>query len=475
MSYIKISNQASDVNRLFLEKLGLSTKRDDENTIGQFGSGSKFAPIAALRNGWEWINVGTDNLGPYQMEYVVENENGINSIFYKYTVDGEVTLKPSSFTLEAGILSWDHEFQIFREAFANALDEFISNGVSYSIDIVDNVEWEPNTFSVYITADPVLMAIIDDFDKWFDLNREPYITSASGAVYMPLSNEINIYHKGVYVYGDLVSKHEGDLIPLYDYRLNHVQLNEERRLRDTYYASSQIVNIWIEIFGGDFEDQRNVEFCERIIRNANGERWEFTNISSYAFNYVSLNSNNPLRTAWNNLYGETAVMLVVQQERFIHTVESVYSRKCIVIQNPMVFQLLTEAGVPTLDDVMGDEVDFDFVKFETGPKAEMFSTAMKIVSNYDERINTVDEIKIFAPNNDQQGILGVARNGSIYLSTSTFNSMESLIGTIIHELDHVVSGYQDEDRAFRDLADHRIAELVLKMYKDEPLNDNRCD
>ena len=84
MSYIRISNEAGNVNRLFLEKLGLSTKRDDENSIGQFGSGSKFAPIAALRNGWEWINVGTDEVGPYHMEYVSEEEGGINSIYYNW-------------------------------------------------------------------------------------------------------------------------------------------------------------------------------------------------------------------------------------------------------------------------------------------------------------------------------------------------------------------------------------------------------
>lgn len=59
--YIKITNYlGSDeiVSRLALEKLGLSTKRNDAETIGQFGSGIKFAPIAALRNGWEWWFTG---------------------------------------------------------------------------------------------------------------------------------------------------------------------------------------------------------------------------------------------------------------------------------------------------------------------------------------------------------------------------------------------------------------------------------
>jgi hypothetical protein len=39
MKYIKVTNKTDEVNRLKLEKLGFSTKRDNDETIGQFGSG----------------------------------------------------------------------------------------------------------------------------------------------------------------------------------------------------------------------------------------------------------------------------------------------------------------------------------------------------------------------------------------------------------------------------------------------------
>jgi hypothetical protein len=71
--YLKITNTAENVSRIALEKLGLSTKRNDPNTIGQFGSGIKFAPIAALRNGWEWWFTGNDNTGPFVMQYVKQH------------------------------------------------------------------------------------------------------------------------------------------------------------------------------------------------------------------------------------------------------------------------------------------------------------------------------------------------------------------------------------------------------------------
>ena len=75
--YIKITNHLGPdgkVSRLALEKLGLSTKRNDSETIGQFGSGIKFAPIAALRNGWEWWFTGRDDRGEYFLD---ENLNTI--------------------------------------------------------------------------------------------------------------------------------------------------------------------------------------------------------------------------------------------------------------------------------------------------------------------------------------------------------------------------------------------------------------
>ena len=84
MKYIRIYNDSNLVNRLALEKLGLSTKRNDPSSIGQFGSGIKFAPISALRKNIKWIFAGEDSNGKYMLEYVSHLEDGIDSIYYNY-------------------------------------------------------------------------------------------------------------------------------------------------------------------------------------------------------------------------------------------------------------------------------------------------------------------------------------------------------------------------------------------------------
>ena len=147
--YIKISNRSDNVSRIALEKLGLSTKRNDPDSIGQFGSGIKYAPIAALRKGLEWIFTGYDNKGPYTLKYKVEQEDGVDCIVYDY---GDYK-KASSFTIDAGVLSWENSFQIYREAVANAIDEANLTDTFWTKEIVDEKDIAPElgVFSVYIS------------------------------------------------------------------------------------------------------------------------------------------------------------------------------------------------------------------------------------------------------------------------------------------------------------------------------------
>ena len=168
--YIKISNYAPCVSRLSLEKLGYSSKRDDPDSIGQFGSGIKYAPISALRLGLEFVFAGHDNNGPYMLRYKSEVKDGINCIVYDY---GDYT-ENSSFTLEAGIMSWDNEFQIYREAIANAMDEAYTSDGDWYRSIVEekDVVYNKGEFAVYITASPLMMGIYNDHDKYFLENRE---------------------------------------------------------------------------------------------------------------------------------------------------------------------------------------------------------------------------------------------------------------------------------------------------------------
>jgi hypothetical protein len=456
MSYIRIANKANGVNRLFLEKLGLSTKRDDDSTIGQFGSGSKFAPIAALRNGWEWINVGEDNLGPYKMQYVAKEESDINCVYYLY--DDEI-LKPSSFTVDAGLLSWDDEFQIFREAFSNALDEFTSSGSEYVVEIVDEVKFEPGMFAVYLTADPSLIDIINNFGKFFSIEREPVYKFADGSgFYEPFDNEANFYYKGVLV-------HSEPKLAVFDYGMNNVILNEERRIRNTWEINYKVATMLnnINYLCGEGDD-----IATKLVENMNKDRWEWTIPKSVAEAYFSdmrsSTVDNTFKRAWRNIYGDKVAVpsnLMRYKSQF-----SLRNFEIVEVKSDFFYEILLRAGVNCADTVLGDEVEYQFMTL-TGDKKTMFRNALHIVHKYLPDFNHhVHEIKTFIPQGEQDCIYGVAnmKAFSIYLSVNAFRDMELLVSTIVHEFDHLKSRYTDGDNEFRLVADEHIGKLIMQVY-----------
>jgi len=458
MKYIRIANKAGFVNRLYLEKLGLSTKRDDENTIGQFGSGSKFAPIAALRNGWQWINVGEDELGQYKMEYVVKEECDINSIFYYYNNE---YLKPSSFVIEAGVLSWDSEFQIFREAFSNALDEFTANGNEYTITFVDDIVFEPGVFAVYLTACDELIEIINNFDKYFSIKRNKIASiSDKEKIFNPFDKEVNFYYKGVLVHNDKNSSS-----PIFNYEIPSITLNEERRVRNTYELGSKVTQMFYYL---NSNNDGHDSIAKTLIANAGNDCWEWTIPVHHVETWFSLNyhnSNNSFKNAWESMYGDT-IAVTPELMRF-KSQFALRNVKTIEIKSAYLYAMLQRSGVPCADSILGDEINYEFVSLAERQQ-NRFDTAVRVVKSYIKDFDSyVKDFKFFLPQGEQDRILGVANmdKNTVYLSVYAFDSMNTLVGTIVHEYDHLRTGLGDDDNAFRSAADDHIGNLLLQLHE----------
>ena len=457
MKYIRIANESSSVNRLYLEKLGISTKRDNNDTIGQFGSGSKFAPIAALRKNWEWINVGHDDSGDYRLEYVVKEEAGIDCIYYLY--DNEI-LKPSSFTVDAGVLSWENGFQIFREAFTNALDDFREFGNKYVVEFADEVKNEDGTFAVYLTADPELVNIVNDFDRYFSINRTPIGTTTYGKIYNSFNGAGNFYYKGVLVH---TAENSDSKVSLFDYELNDVILNEERRVRSTYQVELKVISMFSSLRG---DDPEHLDIAKTLILNKNNNIWEWSVDQTYIDSYFNPMTDNAFKTAWTKMYGDKIAVhssLMKFRAQFY-----VRNYEIVEVQSETLYKILRASGVNCADNVLGDEAKYDFC--ELSPELnDMYSEAIDIISesgiltNFDKYL---DKIKFFVPQGEQDHILGVAnyKDDSIYISLEAFNNMSTLVGTIVHEYDHLHYSVGDDDPEFRIIADCHIGDLMVKLH-----------
>lgn len=457
--YIKITNKAESVNRLSLEKLGLSTKRNDPATIGQFGSGIKYAPIAALRKGLEFVFTGSDANGKYELRYSVVEEDGIKCVVYDYGT----YQKPSSFTVDAGILSWEDSFQIYREAVSNAKDSG-----EWTREIVDAVVNNDGEFSVFITASPEMMEIYNNHDIYFCENRKVLMSSPRNHVRFleKLDNVPKIYCKTVLVYEDEDS--EG-VINLFDYELNEVELNEDRALKDINNAKYKILSQFSNLYDTDLVKK----ILTRIL-SFNEQYWEFSFLSdsSYSFMYAS----ETWKECFYEMYGDNAVLLSPEQTISSATVAFLKSinKKPVGCSYFSVYNYLTQScRISSLKDVAGEELEYDIdTDIEKYPA---LTKALKIAQQYEPSLMTMEKPIGVIDSNDQI-ILGLTINMNkpieqrqilIDVRHAQDASIHELVGTIIHEYDHYSTGITDSmEREFRNLADRRIGKMMASSYKE---------
>lgn len=460
--YICISNTAGNVSRLSLEKLGLSTKRNNPDTIGQFGSGIKFAPIAALRNGWDWWFTGTDNSGDYILQYVVKKEDDIDCIWYNY---GD-SIKPSSFTIDAGTLSWADPFQIYREAVANAMDGATETDGVWDVSIVDSVDHIPGMFCVYITAAPALLEIVNDHDYYFSNNRRVIFEKMSGRhkLLAKIDNKTRVYCHDVLVYQN------AELNSIFDYRFDDIELNEERTVKSEYFLNSKIENFFLS---------SPVDAVPQIVSAACSgiNYFEFANIN---FNYTSAYTFPSIwRDHFFNLYGHDCVIIDEATSQFnVSTTLSLHGIKPILIKSEAAYRLLKAVGIPTAIDKLGESIKYEIDEdiWEYPKLSEAISIARIAEPGLEKYIET---LAVFI--NSDTEVFGLTINMKepvekrrilVSKDHAEKSNVANIIATLIHEYDHAVTGIPDSidtnGRQFREIADRRLGELVEKNYQKNP-------
>lgn len=457
--YIKITNKTGLVSRINLEKLGLSSKRNDPNTIGQFGSGIKFAPIAALRKGWEWWFAGEDSNGQYVMKYDTEIEDGIECVIYNY---GNYT-KTSSFTLDAGVLSWIDAFQIYREAIANALDEAGGDQSKWYIDIVDvdNIKPTSGEFSVFITASPELLNIHNNYDKYFSTNRK-FLNKVSRVDFLEkVDHQFRVYCHNVLVFN------HSEYTSIFDYNINSLILNEERNIKSTIELEWQITEALAYLNDPDLIEK--VIFADKT----NDVPFELARMASSIINY-----HTPA-VAWcvtfYKIYGENSVILT--PEAAMHGVESsiqLRGYKPVIINNQNFYKFLVAAGVKNYQDTLGEQVslsiDYNYKNYAN------LNKAINIVSQYIPTIKELalsERLGVFTSDIDQNLGLTLNINKSkderliVVNSSHVSDPVEDIVATLTHEFDHYDTGIGDNDfRKFRDLSDRRVSKMMVNFYKE---------
>lgn len=474
MLYIKVTNKAQEVNRLKLEKLGFSTKRNDDSTIGQFGSGIKFAPISAIRRGIDFVFTGNDSRGSYVLKYVIKDEEGIPSVFYKYQ-DYE---KASSFTADAGNISWENDFQIYREVVANAIDEAKLSDTDWTIDIVDveNIEPVDGEFSVYLSATESLLEIHENFDKYFSINREPIYRSGSKKLYESIDGSLRVYCKGMLVYSDekRIEKFGGkELKSFFDYEFDNLNLNEERTVLSEFQLNTEIIDT-ISLL-----DDRSLisEIMEVMLSSKEKieEYYELTSMNSFLYDRNIYHGEE-----WLNVFEDKYPKSIVvdKDHRSFNMITTIKSRgySPISINSDNVYKFLTTSGIPNFKTIFGEAFVYEY-SMDFSDCMRMLEAIEIITHVYPEFSEVIPSIGVYT--DDDQDTLGITvpskdDDGNdiklilIEKDHAQTSDIQSIIGTIIHEWDHFKTSIGDGDiegRLFRSLADQRIGDLVFSLWE----------
>lgn len=224
MNYLIIKNKGIIAEEA-LTLLGASSKREDNSTIGMFGTGNKYALAYLLREGFK-VHIHAGIL-PIDIELRPKYFRGLE--FNILVVNG----KETSITTETG-LNWEL-WQAIRELYANATDEgllrfeYIING---AMPISD-----PDTTSIVIedTEDNKLQKLINNIDNLILPDRAEILHSNSyGDIIKKLKpSRARIYYKGIRV-------HTTKEWSFFDYNLNQLAITEDRIAKYNWQINEHI-------------------------------------------------------------------------------------------------------------------------------------------------------------------------------------------------------------------------------------------
>lgn len=239
--YIKISSEGEiDINSFLI--MGGSTKREQENKIGRFGSGLKYsiAVLAKLENNFKVYS----GLGEIQFE--VEPVSFRDENFNMLTINGHKT----NFSTEMGP-DWDY-YDVIRDIYSNAVDEGL-------IDFCGAESLEPKQGEThfYIEVTPDMSEFIENIDKYFlrFRNDKPLLYSDKRkiSVYRNRRKHLMIYKQGFLI-------HDDENTPsLFCYDLDGVDITESRKLKHYYAVKYDIAQVLFK--------EANEDIC-RIYKNS---------------------------------------------------------------------------------------------------------------------------------------------------------------------------------------------------------------
>lgn len=414
MKYLEIKSHG-EMPLEAISLIGASTKRGDNNSIGMFGSGLKYAIAQIMRQEIPFVVFS----GRKEIKITTEVVSFKGQSFNRILINGE----PTSLTDSMGTEDWKGVFPFIREIYSNALDE--DNNAT--IKLVTDFSKEIGYTSFYIEANADIIDLMNRFEDYFTIPKNALFKNEDyGEIYSKKS-KIRIFRKGILAYED------SNMDSIFSYNLDSVEINESRVVKNIYECQNEIAKL-IETCN----DKRILRRWIQGLRNSNYGKFE----------------HNCILPEWFTRYSNPAFIDVILENEYYpvelkETLDDGETKGRICLPLKLLKRFLKYAPDTDVLGLTTSEDDLDFI--EKTPTTELFDKvddAVKLLkkTNYGNRLTSTIKYCHFTSDN----ALGMSKDGYIWLSTKLdLYSIDEIAKIIIEEQEHFTSGYSDETRSFQ--------------------------
>jgi len=418
--WLKIQNDGElDTAALFL--MGASTK--NENQIGYFGTGIKYAMCYFLRNDIDFRIFS----GKKEIHITLEKQKLREEEFFVVHIDG----KQTSLTTRLG-RDWSHWYSV-REVYCNCLDE--PNPV---ISVVESIEdLEDNTTAFYLHMTDELQGIVDNIEEYFSFNRKPIYECDEGRIYERAAKHTTTYRKGVKC--NVGTSYEG----VFDYDLNNIQINEQREAQYYWHVIEGVWNMLYKCTDASIIKKIITAGC-RDYENTVGN-----GIASTRKDFIN-------KEAWEQalegitVFHKGMVPLMSESE-----IQQAYELPFTVIQD---MRSTISINLPRSVSQVGDEAYMDAVL--TNEEQQALDDAIDMLARHGLTIPY--PIKVVHFNDNKIHGMADIEERQIYIADITLSKgLHWIMSTLIEEYVHVKHRVKDETRSMQDaLIDELIHALM---------------
>lgn len=413
MKYLKIQSKGQ-IEIAALSLMGASTKRDNPNSIGEWGSGGKYSISTMLRNNVDFKIFSGEDLIAITTEDVILRDKQ----FKKIVINGEST----SLTTDMGGKDWDNSFAYIREIYSNALDE----DENASLEVVENLSGENGFTTYFIEFNKDVEEFYNNiFDFFCAKNSNVLFSNSFISVYNSNGKGLRLFRKGILCKSDEKEK------SAFHYNSSFFKINESRILSDTWDARYAIGQGWKSCNNSEM-----ILMLLNSIKGANTGLFEHTIIWS---------SYTAFSEAWWQALADKTLLGIEHAEMFEDE-----AKTAIILPFEMIRLLKTQfedlhvLGVSSKGDTAMKEI-----REVSQRLLNKVLDALSILNNtnYKERLN---EPVIKYVNFSDSHVLGKAFEDTIFLSTKLDTySVDEIAKIIIEENEHNLTGYEDETRVFQ--------------------------